>query len=233
MRHLQARRRSMCCRSLDRSRTVRRSFSEKWPVVHQAAHHPAFALASASDYTGPLYALQRSTDNATLRIGLKGDTGFADSGAQTMFCTKPSVSICTVTTIFDQTGRGNHLERVIVSPNNSHGWPTRGINAMRDYLSVGGHGVFSAYFEGGQDNIPGTDSGTMGFRSNRINGNASGVAVGEEPESIYMVTSGTHYNHGQVPVSFDFNRIRFHHPSVFRYARWALTVLTQSWSAGS
>lgn len=205
----------MCCRSLDRSRTVRRLFPEKWPGTTftklLTIPHLHLPFASASDYQGPLYALQRSSDNATLRIGLKGDTGFADSEAQTMFCTTPSVSTCTVTSIFDQTGRGNHLERVIVSPNNSHGWPTRGIDAMRDYLSVGGHGVYSAYFEGGQDNIPGTNSGTMGFRSNRINGNASGVAVGEEPESIYMVTSGTHYNHGQAPVSLGFNCIRIHH----------------------
>lgn len=76
-------------------------------------------------------------------------------------------------------GRGNHLERVRVTSGNVHGWPTAGINSMRDELSVGGHQVYSAYFEGGQDNDPGTDSGTMGFRSNRINGNASGTAVSE------------------------------------------------------
>jgi len=69
---------------------------------------------------------------------------------------------------------------------------------MRDELSVGGHAVFSAYFEGGQTNWPGTGthSGTQGFRSNRIQGNASGVAVADEPETVYMVTSGTHYNNG-------------------------------------
>merc|ERR1712023_472363 len=67
---------------------------------------------------------------------------------------------------------------------------------MRDELTVGGHAVFSAYFEGGQDNIPGTNSGSIGFRSNRLGGNASGVAVGDEPESMYMVTSGRHYNEG-------------------------------------
>lgn len=122
--------------------------------------------------------------------------GYADASAQTKFCTDPIPTDCTVERIWDQSGRGNHLERVMVYPGNVHGWPTAGINAMREELSVGGHSVYSAYFEGGQDNDPGTDSGTMGFRSNRLSGNASGVAVGDDPESVYMVTSGTHYNEG-------------------------------------
>ena len=44
---------------------------------------------------------------------------------------------------------------------------------------VGGHPVYAAYFEGG-----------MGYRID----NTSGVAKDDEAETIYMVTSGTHYN---------------------------------------
>ena len=62
---------------------------------------------------------------------------------------------------------------------------------MRDPVSVGGHTVFSAYFEGGQFQ---RGSGTMGFRSNRLNGNASGTAINDEPESMYAVVSGEHYD---------------------------------------
>ena len=43
------------------------------------------------------------------------------------------------------------------------------------------HQVWAAVFEGG-----------MGYR----NDTTSGVATGDEPESIYMVASGTHYNDG-------------------------------------
>lgn len=158
-----------------------------------AAHSMVRALYAG--YDGPLYALQRSSDNATADIKVMPTTGFANGPAQVAFCTSPPTT-CTVERIYDQSGRSNHLERVTIYKGNIHGWPTGGINAMRDELTVGGQWVFSAYFEGGQDNDPGTDSGTMGFRSNRLNGNASGTALGDEPESIYMVTAGDHYNEG-------------------------------------
>ena len=53
------------------------------------------------------------------------------------------------------------------------------MNASREMLSVGGHPVYAAYFEG-----------DMGYRIDMT----EGVAKGDEPESLYMVTSGTHYN---------------------------------------
>ena len=58
----------------------------------------------------------------------------------------------------------------------THDIPT---NATRDPLTLNGHNVYSAYFEGG-----------MGYR----NDNTTGVATGDEPQTIYMVTSGLHYN---------------------------------------
>ena len=143
-------------------------------------NHPRVGRYAA--YTGPLYTLQRSSDNATKDIGSKPGTGFADAATQVAFCSLLTPTTCTVERIFDQSGHENHLERVAVFRNNTHGWPTAGINAMRDGLSVGGHAVYSAYFEGGQ----GTRLGTIGFRSNRLNGNASGVAVGEEPETVCL-----------------------------------------------
>eukprot|EP00729_Bicosta_minor_P009576 gene9576-2888_t len=149
--------------------------SAQTPCV--AAH--SMVRAMYKDYAGPLYTLKRNYDNTTLDILPKGDgSGFADSAAQVAFCTTPKVSVCIVERIYDQSLKGNHLERIKVFGNDTHGWPTSGINAMRDELSVGGHAVFSAYFEGGQTNWPGTGthSGTQGFRSNRIQGNASGVA---------------------------------------------------------
>ncbi len=46
-------------------------------------------------------------------------------------------------------------------------------------MSLGGASVYGAYFEGGQ-----------GYR----NDNTTGVATGNDPETLYMVTAGTHFN---------------------------------------
>ena len=46
---------------------------------------------------------------------------------------------------------------------------------------VGGHPVYSLWTEPG-----------IGYRTRP--GAAKGVAVGDQPESMYMVTSGEHYN---------------------------------------
>ncbi len=58
-------------------------------------------------------------------------------------------------------------------------WPTR--VCVRPQVRVGGHSVYGAYFEGGQ-----------GYRID----NTSGVATGNDPETLYMVTDGTHFNSG-------------------------------------
>jgi len=139
------------------------------------------------DYEGPLYLLRRTSDNATKAIGVKQGTGFADADAQQHFC--PPSTICTVERIFDQSPNGNHLDKVQVEPNNTQKQPVSGINAMRDALVVGGHTVYSAYFEGGQGQ--GSRSGTMGFKCTVGNG----TAVDEEPQTVYMVTAGKHWNH--------------------------------------
>jgi hypothetical protein len=55
------------------------------------------------------------------------------------------------------------------------------VNATRHQVTVGGHAVYAAYFEGGQ-----------GYRIDKT----SGIATGNEPETLYMVTSGKHYNGG-------------------------------------
>ena len=81
--------------------------------------------------------------------------------------------------IFDQSPRRNHLH---IAQKGGH-VPTvdHGVNASRAAFSLGGAAVYAAYFEGG-----------MGYR----NDNTSGVAVGREEETLYMVTSGQHFNAG-------------------------------------
>merc|ERR1712110_304410 len=59
--------------------------------------------------------------------------------------------------------------------------PDRPVNASRLSIQIDGNPVYGAYFEG-----------AMGYR----NDNTSGVATGNDAETIYMVVSGKHYNRG-------------------------------------
>jgi alpha-L-arabinofuranosidase B-like protein len=68
-----------------------------------AAHSVVRTLYSA--YTGPLYQVQRSSDNTTRDI-LVGSGGFSDMAAQDAFC---SGATCTIPIIYDQSPNGNHL----------------------------------------------------------------------------------------------------------------------------
>ena len=100
--------------------------------------------------------------------------GYADSKAQDAFCAN---TFCSIRIIYDQSPHSNHLG--IAPPGGAHGSKDSPVNATAERLSVGGHPVYSAYFEGG-----------MGYR----NDTTSGVAVGDEAQTMYMVTSGTHFN---------------------------------------
>ena len=137
-----------------------------------AAHSTVRALFG--NYDGPLYQVVRLADKAAKDISVKAPGGYADSASQDAFC---GAAQCVIWRIYDQTAHANHLD---IAPPGGH-VPTRDspVNATKERLVVGGHTVYAAYFEGG-----------MGYRID----NTSGVAKGDEAETIYMVTSGTHYN---------------------------------------
>ena len=127
------------------------------------------------DYAGPLYAVKRTADGAVKDIGPATPGGYADSAAQDAFC---GGGACVIWMIYDQTKRQNHLS-IAPRKDGAHHIRDKPCNATRDRLTVGGHPVYAAYFEGG-----------MGYRAD----NTSGVAVHDEAETMYMVTSGVHYN---------------------------------------
>jgi len=132
-----------------------------------AAH--AVSRALFADYTGSLYRLVRAHDKATRDVGLLSAGGFVNASAVGEFCS--ASHDCTISDIFDQTNNGNHIST------NASG--DRGVNATRWRASAGGVPIYAAYFER-----------IMGYRSS----NATGIATGNQEETIYMVTSGTHYN---------------------------------------
>jgi hypothetical protein len=95
-----------------------------------------------------------------------------------------SMAACVVSRLYDQTGNGNHLLPADPGINNpAYDLP---VNATRHPITVGGHKVYGAFFEGG-----------MGYRAR----NTTGVARGNDPETLYMVTSGLHVNDGCVSIS--------------------------------
>jgi len=137
-----------------------------------AAHSTVRALYG--NYKGPLYQVKRQIDNATLDISVLSSGGLANSSAQDSFCRN---SNCVIQIIYDQSPMANHLK-----PAPGGGWnhnPDIPVDAKHHKITVGGLPVYGAYFESG-----------MGYRNDQT----KGVATGNDPETLYMVTSGTHYN---------------------------------------
>ena len=126
-------------------------------------------------YTGPLYQVNRSSDHSVVDVPT-GAFGYADVAVQDAFCTNTD---CTISIIYDQSARKNHL--TIAPPGGAHHATDAAVNATRLPITMQGHKVYGAYFEGG-----------MGYR----NDVTSGVATGNAEETMYMVTSGTHVNGG-------------------------------------
>ena len=152
-----------------------------------AAHSTTHALHAS--YNGPLYQVKRQSDGKTQDIGILPpvdrpypDTGgYADAAAQDTFC---SNTMCVISLIYDQSGKGNHLYQAPPGPNfpgpAKGAFDTQPIADMAP-ITIGNHKAYGVYI------MPG-----MGFRNN----NATGIAINDEPEGIYYVIDGTHYDSG-------------------------------------
>ena len=140
-----------------------------------AAHSLTRALFSL--FSAPLYQVTRVTDNQTIDVSPIAAGGVADISNQDAFC---SGAHCEISIIYDQSGSNNHLTRAPAGGNDKH--PTNLVNASRWPITLaGGHKVYGGYFEG-----------NMGYRIDET----VGVAKGNDPETLYMVTDGTHVNSG-------------------------------------
>ena len=146
-----------------------------------AAHSTVRALYSA--YNGSLYQVTRASDNATQNIGLLTAGGYANAAAQDSFC---SGTTCIITRIYDQSPQHNDL---LIEPAGTAGAADRGVSATALPMTVGGHAVYGVYISAG-----------TGYRDI----NTTGVATNGQPESMYMVASGTHVNGG---CCFDYGNV--------------------------
>jgi non-reducing end alpha-L-arabinofuranosidase len=139
-----------------------------------AAHGTTRALYAA--YNGPLYQVRRSSDNTTRDIGVLSAGGAANAATQDSFC---SGTTCVITIIYDQSGRGNHLTQA--PGGGAAGGPDNLAIATAAPTTVGGHKAYGVFV------APGT-----GYRNDRT----SGIATGDQPEGMYAIFDGTHFNGG-------------------------------------
>lgn len=154
--------------------------------IYQSGNTPCVAAHSTvralyGSYGGRLYQVRRASDLSTKDIAALAPGGYADSTGQDSFC---AATTCTISIIYDQSPNGNHLSK---SP--PGGWLNNGgleANATAAKAKVGGHTVYGVYTTSNFDN----DVGAVGYRNN----STKGVATGDDPEAMYMVVSGKHYN---------------------------------------
>ena len=142
-----------------------------------AAHGLTRALYNG--YSGPLYQVSRGSDGSTTDIAPLSAGGVANAGAQDSFC---GSTTCLITIIYDQSGHGNHLTQAppggsAQGPDpNGYDYLASAVGAPVTLNGQKAYGVFS--------------SPSTGYRNNA----ATGTATGDEPEGMYMVLDGTHYN---------------------------------------
>ena len=137
-----------------------------------AAHSTVRALYGA--YTGSLYQVTRASDKTMKDIGVLSPGGFADAAAQDTFC---AGTTCTVSIIYDQSGKNNHLTQG--PPGQRKATPDTLADAAALKLTISGHTVYGLHLPPG-----------YGYRNDKT----TGVATGDQPETEYMVTSGTYFN---------------------------------------
>ena len=154
--------------------------------IYQSGNTPCVAAHSTvralyGSYSGNLYQVRRASDKTTKDIGLLTPGGYANAATQDTFC---SGTTCTISIIYDQSSQGNHLK---VAP--AGGWLTNGgleANATAAKITINGHAAYGVYTTSNFDD----SVGAVGYRNNTT----KGVAIADQPEAMYMVASGKHYN---------------------------------------
>ena len=135
-----------------------------------AAHSTVRVLYRS--YAGPLYKLTRLRDKSTATVAVLSPGGIANVSRQDEFCGGGGnvAGACVVSQVFDQSGSQNHLR---VYPKDV------GVDAAGGLTTLARRTVHGMYFDKG-----------MGYR----NDDTVGVPKGEDPESMYMVVSGSHWD---------------------------------------
>jgi Alpha-L-arabinofuranosidase B, catalytic len=134
-----------------------------------------------STYNGPMYQVQRASDEQTQDIYPVAVGGLADAAAQNTFC---AGTTCTITKLYDESPDWDDL--TVSQGGGAANQPDHPAYAAALPVQLGTQGVW------GLDVTPG-----VGYRDN----GAQLTATKGEPEGMYMVASGTNVNSG---CCFDF-----------------------------
>ncbi len=139
-----------------------------------AAHSTVRALYGS--YNGRLYQVKRASNGQTTDISTLSAGGIANAAAQDSFC---SGTTCTITIIYDQSGKGNDLTPAPAGgAKNTADNPA---NATALPITINGQKAYGVQIDSG-----------IGYRRD----STSGIATGDAAETEYMVTSSTHVNGG-------------------------------------
>jgi Alpha-L-arabinofuranosidase B, catalytic/Concanavalin A-like lectin/glucanases superfamily/NPCBM-associated, NEW3 domain of alpha-galactosidase/Lamin Tail Domain len=151
-----------------------------------AAHSTTRALSAS--YNGPLYQVMRLSDKRVKDVGVVAPRalpfpdagGYADAAAQDAFCANTT---CLITKVYDQSPMHNDLTQ---APRGAFSGPAMGgfnnlpIADMAP-VTLSGHKAYGVFIEPG-----------MGLRNN----DTRGIAVDDQPEGMYWVLDGQHFNDG-------------------------------------
>lgn len=143
-----------------------------------AAHSTVRALYGT--YSGNLYQVRRQSDSKTKDIGVLTAGGYANTAAVDSFCAGTK---CDLMAIYDQSGKGNDLwvQGSTQVPASTSSKPSNIMSEEKGAgLMVGGHKAYSVYIEQGN--------------SYWHDASKSGIALKDQPEGMYMVTTTSHYN---------------------------------------
>jgi hypothetical protein len=133
-------------------------------------------------YTGSLYQLCRGSSKAG-PISCTGETkdivaidGYADVATHEEFC---GTDACTITKIYDQSGKGNDLEPA--PKGGAKGTPDNPAKASSLPVIVNGHKAYGVLIKAGVGYRTGCNGCTrkLGYS----------MPIGDEPQTVYMVTS--------------------------------------------
>jgi hypothetical protein len=102
--------------------------------------------------------------------------GYGDATAQDAFCDNAD---CTITIVYDQSGNENHLEPS--PPGSAKRTPSKPVDATGLPTPINGHQAYGMLFR--------PESGYRAGCNDCNTPVGNGIAVGDEPQSIYMVTS--------------------------------------------
>ena len=159
-----------------------------------AAHSTVRVILSS--YTGPLYEVCKGTANPGQSSckGTKQDigskNGYADAATQDAFCT----SGCTITKIYDQSGQKYDLEPAARgSAKNS---PDNPADAKALPVTINGHSAYGILIKAG-----------IGYRTGCKDCNiktTNGMATGDQPQTMYWITSQKDQGSGQDGCCFDY-----------------------------